>query len=65
MASNSPDLTRITLGIIPHAVLLDLDMPPVAGQPSLESMRANRSLAIMKIISVGEKARLTDLEASI
>lgn len=65
LASNSPDLTRITLGIIPHAVLLDLDMPPVAGQPGLESMRANRSLAIMKIISVGEKARLTDLEASI
>lgn len=53
------------MGIIPHAVLLDLDMPPVAGQPIIEAMKANRSLAVMKIITVGDRARQKELDLSI
>ncbi|HBG46986.1 MAG TPA: hypothetical protein DDW94_08355 [Deltaproteobacteria bacterium] len=65
LASNNPDLTRITSGIIPHILLLDIDMPPIAGQPCLEALRANRSLGIMKIITVAEKERAAELEASL
>ncbi|MBE7414599.1 MAG: response regulator [Deltaproteobacteria bacterium] len=65
LASNGSDLVRITSGIIPNAVLLDLDMPPISGQPCLEALRSNRSLSIIKRITTSEVGRTTDLLASL
>jgi len=64
LASNGSDLIRMTSGIIPNAVLLDLDMPPVSGQPCLEALRSNRSLSMIRVITVSDAGRTTDLVAS-
>lgn len=65
LASNGSDLVRMTSGIIPNAVLLDLEMPPVSGQSCLEALRSNRSLGMIRIITISEVGRTTDLVASL
>lgn len=63
IATSPSDISRLTTGIIPHLTLLDISMPPMAGHTCLEALRANRSLAIMKVVMVGEGSQVKELEA--
>lgn len=61
VATSAADITRLTSGLIPNLILLEIGMP----QASSEALRTNKTLSMTKIITVAEKDKLTELEGSL
>ncbi len=53
VASGEPDFNRIVHGLIPHAVILNVNMPKVSGMTYLDNIRSSRGLSMVKVITYG------------
>lgn len=60
VATSAADILRLTSGLMPNLILLAAGTP----QASVEELRANKALSMTKIITVSDKEKLSELEAS-
>lgn len=64
VASNTPDLFRVTSSIMPNLILLDVRMPFFEGRACLERLRANPMFNYIKIVTVSDAPDLEILKQS-
>ena len=65
VATESHHFTRIVEGMLPHLVMLNLNMPPVEGKSCLEWIRGKGGLSLIKIISMADKGDTDKIEESL
>jgi len=64
VASNPPDLFRITSSIMPNLIMLDVRMPFFEGHACLERLRSNPMFNYIKIVTLGDADELEELKQS-
>ncbi|MBI5969882.1 MAG: response regulator [Deltaproteobacteria bacterium] len=63
--TTSYEMFKVTTGITPHLILLDLRMPLVAGMTCLEKLRSNKGLNAIKVVMVSTAADLPSLKETL
>ena len=65
VATNSADYVRMVNSILPHLVLLNLNMPGVEGKTCLEWLRSNKGLDMIHVVVMGEEKDGEELDKSL